>query len=97
MQKIDQNINPGSLSIQPDSVQDGPGELITTAERSFDKTKVTNGKYNEPGNGFQAKGDRVKDSNARKKWRVPHRKRGDQEPGFNQDYSPPKTHPPVHN
>ncbi|OMO78553.1 hypothetical protein CCACVL1_14318 [Corchorus capsularis] len=30
-------------------------------------------------------------------WRVPHRKRGEKHPGFNLDYSPPKTHPPSHN
>lgn len=30
-------------------------------------------------------------------WRVPHRKRGHKEAGFNLDYLPPKTHPPVHN
>ncbi|EYU31959.1 hypothetical protein MIMGU_mgv11b017236mg, partial [Erythranthe guttata] len=30
-------------------------------------------------------------------WTVPHKKRGEQEPGFNLDYLPPKTHPPVHN
>ncbi|KAL2511464.1 Uncharacterized protein Adt_17064 [Abeliophyllum distichum] len=30
-------------------------------------------------------------------WRVPHKKRGEEEPGFNLDYLPPKTHPPSHN
>lgn len=30
-------------------------------------------------------------------WRVPHKKRGEKQPGFNLDYSPPKTHPPSHN
>ncbi|XP_051144324.1 root meristem growth factor 10 [Andrographis paniculata] len=30
-------------------------------------------------------------------WQVPHKKRGEQEPGFNLDYLPPKTHPPTHN
>lgn len=31
-------------------------------------------------------------------WRVPHhKKRGYKNPGFNLDYSPPKTHPPSHN
>lgn len=30
-------------------------------------------------------------------WRIPHKKRGEQQPGFNLDYAPPKTHPPVHN
>jgi len=30
-------------------------------------------------------------------WRVPQKKRGERHPGFNLDYSPPKTHPPSHN
>ncbi|MBA0853164.1 hypothetical protein Goshw_014243 [Gossypium schwendimanii] len=30
-------------------------------------------------------------------WRVPHKKHGEKNPGFNLDYSPPKTHPPHHN
>ncbi|KAF3440022.1 hypothetical protein FNV43_RR18300 [Rhamnella rubrinervis] len=30
-------------------------------------------------------------------WPVPHKKRGEEQPGFNLDYSPPKTHPPSHN
>lgn len=32
-------------------------------------------------------------------WRVPHDKnrRREKNPGFNLDYSPPKTHPPSHN
>ncbi|PIN10747.1 hypothetical protein CDL12_16646 [Handroanthus impetiginosus] len=29
--------------------------------------------------------------------RVNRKKRGEKEPGFNLDYLPPKTHPPVHN
>lgn len=31
-------------------------------------------------------------------WRVPHKKKhSEKHPGFNLDYSPPKTHPPSHN
>ncbi|XP_022872712.1 uncharacterized protein LOC111391693 [Olea europaea var. sylvestris] len=30
-------------------------------------------------------------------WRMPHKKRGQKDPGFNLDYLPPKTHPPLHN
>lgn len=30
-------------------------------------------------------------------WHVPHKKRSEKNPGFNLDYSPPKTHPPSHN
>ena len=30
-------------------------------------------------------------------WLVPRKKPGQKNPGFNLDYSPPKTHPPSHN
>lgn len=30
-------------------------------------------------------------------WKVPEKKMGEKQPGFNLDYSPPKTHPPSHN
>ena len=30
-------------------------------------------------------------------WRVPRKKPSEKNPGFNLDYSPPKTHPPSHN
>lgn len=30
-------------------------------------------------------------------WRAPHGQRPEKNPGFNSDYSPPKTHPPSHN
>ncbi|KAI5564286.1 hypothetical protein POPTR_014G060400v4 [Populus trichocarpa] len=48
--------------------------------------------------------EKVKDSGAALKeslvsvsWPVPQKKRGETHPGFNLDYSPPKTHPPSHN
>ncbi|XP_011033544.1 PREDICTED: uncharacterized protein LOC105131996 [Populus euphratica] len=48
--------------------------------------------------------EKVKDSGAAHKeplvsvsWPVPQKKRGETHPGFNLDYSPPKTHPPSHN
>ena len=40
---------------------------------------------------------RTKKSRVSVSWRVPHKKRGEKQPGFNLDYSPPKTHPPSHN
>lgn len=30
-------------------------------------------------------------------WKLPQKKRGEKQPGFNLDYAPPKTHPPTHN
>ncbi|KAE8038694.1 hypothetical protein FH972_011173 [Carpinus fangiana] len=30
-------------------------------------------------------------------WHVPHKEHSEKNPGFNLDYSPPKTHPPSHN
>lgn len=47
-----------------------------------------------------AKGVKVsgaKRSGERVSWKVPHKKGGQPQPGFNLDYLPPKTHPPVHN
>ncbi|KAI4354814.1 hypothetical protein L6164_003648 [Bauhinia variegata] len=40
---------------------------------------------------------RTNKSHASVSWRVPHKKTGEKNPGFNSDYSPPKTHPPIHN
>ncbi|CAI9769369.1 unnamed protein product [Fraxinus pennsylvanica] len=40
-------------------------------------------------------GDTETDQSA--SWRMPHKKSGQKDPGFNLDYLPPKTHPPVHN
>ncbi|KAG6432340.1 hypothetical protein SASPL_103916 [Salvia splendens] len=37
------------------------------------------------------------ESDDRDQWRVLHPKKGEAVPGFNMDYLPPKTHPPVHN
>ncbi|KAL3516957.1 hypothetical protein ACH5RR_023859 [Cinchona calisaya] len=53
----------------------------------------------------EKKHDQVKDDDhvaqneslAKVSWKLPHRKRGEQQPGFNLDYAPPKIHPPVHN
>ncbi|CAI9103628.1 OLC1v1002148C1 [Oldenlandia corymbosa var. corymbosa] len=36
-------------------------------------------------------------SAAKVTWKVPHPKSGERQPGFNLDYDPPQTHPPVHN
>ncbi|KAK7339361.1 hypothetical protein VNO77_20022 [Canavalia gladiata] len=36
-------------------------------------------------------------ANSSVSWRVPHKKPRKKDPGFNLDYSPPKTHPPSHN
>lgn len=40
---------------------------------------------------------RVLKAMRRDSWRVPHKKSSEKNPGFNLDYSPPKTHPPSHN
>ncbi|XP_073158884.1 uncharacterized protein [Henckelia pumila] len=52
----------------------------------------------------KAKGDQIhvpdsgkNESLASVSWKVPNKKREDPEPGFNLDYLPPKTHPPIHN
>ncbi|KAK6142950.1 hypothetical protein DH2020_023298 [Rehmannia glutinosa] len=93
--KNEQKLNPSSVSVKPDrkySVADAPGEA--NMENRF-KPEKANSEYNEPGKHFQ---DGIKGSVSRKSWKVGHRKRsGNQEAGFNLDYLPPRTHPPVHN
>ncbi|KAI5391536.1 hypothetical protein KIW84_076375 [Lathyrus oleraceus] len=43
-------------------------------------------------------GDSENSKNRKISWRVPHKKKhSEKHPGFNLDYSPPKTHPPSHN
>ncbi|KAL8028310.1 hypothetical protein ABFX02_14G150600 [Erythranthe guttata] len=70
----------------------------TKTKKTLEEKNFINGEYDEPRKYFHAKSDQIKESSATKKWKIPHKKRpGRQEPGFNQDYSPPKTHPPVHN
>ncbi|XP_030491740.2 root meristem growth factor 10 [Cannabis sativa] len=49
------------------------------------------------GKGSDDDEDYNKKSGVSVSWRVPHKKRGEKQPGFNLDYSPPKTHPPSHN
>lgn len=101
---------PARVSIQPDRKASIPNANGDAKEESstFEKHKVINSELNhEPRTRIddQAKGDHVKVSGtpesdqsvASVSWRVPHKKRGDPEPGFNLDYLPPKTHPPVHN
>ncbi|PON82964.1 Transmembrane protein [Trema orientale] len=60
----------------------------TLKERSEDEGK---------GKGWDAVRTSTKSSVVSVSWRVPHKKRGEKQPGFNLDYSPPKTHPPSHN
>ncbi|KAI3444722.1 hypothetical protein Pfo_001387 [Paulownia fortunei] len=104
--KKNEKLNPARVSIQPDRKSSIPNATKDAKEESrFEKEKVNN-ESDEPGKHIQPKGNPVNisgttqtgsESLASVSWKVPHKKRGEQEPGFNLDYLPPKTHPPVHN
>ncbi|PON47295.1 hypothetical protein PanWU01x14_245440 [Parasponia andersonii] len=61
------------------------------------KTLKGRSKDEEKGKGWDAVRTSTKSSVVSVSWRVPHKKCGEKQPGFNLDYSPPKTHPPSHN
>ncbi|KAK6162548.1 hypothetical protein DH2020_002389 [Rehmannia glutinosa] len=100
--KNEKLINPARVSTQPNATK------YAKQENRFEKEKMSNGESDEPGkHDIEAKDDeesikvseysRHDESLTSVSWRVPHKKKGEKEPGFNLDYLPPKTHPPVHN
>ncbi|KAG8486375.1 hypothetical protein CXB51_019822 [Gossypium anomalum] len=74
-------------SMKEESIEESHGYNVTQkledAEVKYQKTIVENEKKKNPSVAVS--------------WRVPHKKHGEKNPGFNLDYSPPKTHPPHHN
>ncbi|XP_050204162.1 root meristem growth factor 10 [Mercurialis annua] len=89
------------------SIKNGDQNKVSVAENLTE-----NSQSNEVGAADETDSDSIQESNEPKEssdavlkesavvsvsWRVPHNKRGEQHPGFNLDYSPPKTHPPSHN
>ncbi|KAL2251513.1 UNVERIFIED_CONTAM: hypothetical protein Sindi_2273600 [Sesamum indicum] len=102
MQKNDEKLNPGSSSTKPDGknpVRDAPGDIAMEVDKMNGGYDHAAGKRH-----FKEKSDRVKGSEGGESEslssvsrRVAHRKSGGKEPGFNLDYLPPRTHPPVHN
>ncbi|KAG8391621.1 hypothetical protein BUALT_Bualt01G0206400 [Buddleja alternifolia] len=91
--KKNERLNQVRVSEQPDMKSAMPNASTSAKIGSKFGEKSVKRESNEPGKHIdQAKGDQVKVS-----WRVPHKRKGEQEPGFNLDYLPPKTHPPVHN
>ncbi|XP_059654256.1 root meristem growth factor 10 [Cornus florida] len=77
---------------------------LSNQESMPKESKVDGADYNK-GLSSNPKDERVEisravqthESLASVSWRMPHKKHGEPQPGFNLDYSPPKTHPPVHN
>ncbi|MBA0796403.1 hypothetical protein Gohar_007173 [Gossypium harknessii] len=74
-------------SMKEESIEESHGYNVTQkledAEVKYHKTMVEIEKKKNPSVAVS--------------WRVPHKKHGEKNPGFNLDYSPPKTHPPHHN
>lgn len=75
---------------------------VQREESLTSETHKNNNKFKDPKTSLNKK--KVSSLNQMKEslgsytsWRVPHRKRGEHNPGFNLDYAPPKTHPPAHN
>ncbi|KAL2234030.1 UNVERIFIED_CONTAM: hypothetical protein Sindi_1135200 [Sesamum indicum] len=98
--KKNDKVESARVSIQPGEVKSSLPDASKNAMR-FEEIKTTS-ESNEPGKRIQAKGEGTTQNDSslatdHVSWRVPHKKRGEQEPGFNLDYLPPKTHPPVHN
>ncbi|KAL0347680.1 UNVERIFIED_CONTAM: hypothetical protein Scaly_1784000 [Sesamum calycinum] len=101
--KNEEKLNPGSSSsTKPDGknlVRDAPRRVLMEVD------KMNGGYDHAAGNRhFKGKSDRVKGSEGGESEslssvsrRAAHRKSGGKEPGFNLDYLPPRTHPPVHN
>ncbi|KAJ0054606.1 uncharacterized protein LOC116128083 [Pistacia vera] len=81
------------LTTRGDRIEDhGSGEK---SQKSKD-TRDAESKISNDGTG-KTSGAAKTESLGSVSWRVPHGKRPEKNPGFNSDYSPPKTHPPSHN
>ncbi|KAK4414657.1 hypothetical protein Salat_2878700 [Sesamum alatum] len=97
--KKNEKVKSSRVSIQLGEMKSSIPDASKNAMR-FEEIKVKS-ESNEPGKRIQAKGEGTAQNESslatHVSWKVPHRKRGEQEPGFNLDYLPPKTHPPVHN
>ncbi|XP_050387330.1 root meristem growth factor 10 [Argentina anserina] len=76
--------------------EEGPKQYYTTAAPNVSsrKRKISSSSLS----GADQKTKMRSDQHVSVSWRLPKKKRGIQkQPGFNLDYSPPKTHPPSHN
>ncbi|CAI8583580.1 unnamed protein product [Vicia faba] len=72
-------------------------ELVGDSEKSKNR-KSTNRRMLKGVGKVSAHGLQTKSHVSVSSWRVPHKKKhSEKHPGFNLDYSPPKTHPPSHN
>ncbi|GFY92654.1 hypothetical protein Acr_08g0010500 [Actinidia rufa] len=103
-----QNMNDEKVSlVKPDLTKDlGAANIGDTMEKQIrvekednHKAKISKAKKLEKA---QAQGVKISSQTGQSllsvPWRVPRKKLpGDQQPGLNSDYSPPKVHPPVHN
>ncbi|KAK5812654.1 hypothetical protein PVK06_028091 [Gossypium arboreum] len=74
-------------SMKEESIEESHGYNVT---QKLEDAKVKNQKT-------IVENEKKKNPSVAVSWRVPHKKHGEKNPGFNLDYSPPKTHPPHHN
>ncbi|CAN6566427.1 hypothetical protein ACFX2I_040535 [Malus domestica] len=97
---LDQGEKGESTVLQSDSINNKePKHTKTTDDLKTIPKKIIKGSTSAPGADHPISTSKHdKSSFVSVSWRVPRKKRGVQkQPGFNLDYSPPKTHPPSHN
>ncbi|XAR63200.1 hypothetical protein NMG60_11023057 [Bertholletia excelsa] len=99
--KNDEKASPARVSVEPRFKPSSSNDLrVANGETTVKQSKVDKDDNQPKGDGEKFKassGASQKESLFSVSWRVPHKKRGEKQPGFSLDYSPPKTHPPVHN
>jgi hypothetical protein len=81
-----------SLSNKSEAAENG-SSFVQKAVQEDKRTTATK----MPAAKFHLKGQWPKASGPVVSWKLPQKKRGEKQPGFNLDYAPPKTHPPSHN
>ncbi|KAL6981742.1 hypothetical protein U1Q18_023364 [Sarracenia purpurea var. burkii] len=81
------------------AVNGGINAKKSRVDEDDDEKDDQNPKVSKPKELIKGQGAKISGGVPSVSWRLPRRKRGgaEQQPEFNQDYSPPKTHPPVHN
>ncbi|XP_048335930.2 root meristem growth factor 10 [Ziziphus jujuba] len=96
--RVDSNVKSSSSTNEQRDIQ-GDSSAVSTRKLEETKAKASGSKSNkyQKGKLSPAAAVRTDQTVASVSWSVPHKKRGEKQPGFNLDYAPPKTHPPHHN
>ncbi|KAL3616510.1 hypothetical protein CASFOL_039900 [Castilleja foliolosa] len=95
----DEKLHPSRVSTQPEEKSSMPNGTKDAKEKNINEKEkmMINSDPSILDESAKVLDTTKGDSRSYVSWRVPHKKRGEQEPGFNLDYLPPKTHPPEHN